>query len=236
MLTAHGGHARVCAVRTQSTGFRRPGTEAPLPSIRPANHCPATSQPKASLSLKSPPVVRCRPSAQTSRGPTEQRRGRARAAASGQSCKPAASPLPPVHTPPRLTAQTRSVVTAAASGAQTQAPGSLVRGQERDPHRTGCVRAPDIRFTGSSRASSRLTEAGLSQLVCVSFIPRLIPFEPKKQADGCFREGQGHGRQQRRATSSPPNFLPYYAVMRPSSGSGPHWSPGASAEAGRSGT
>ncbi|CAI9164705.1 unnamed protein product [Rangifer tarandus platyrhynchus] len=26
------------------------------------------------------------------------------------------------------------------------------------------------------------------------FIPRLIPFEPKKQADGCFREGQGRAQ------------------------------------------
>ena len=96
------------------------------------------------------------------------------------------------------------------SGFWVSSPGA---GAGSSPHM--CAHAPNTRFTGSSRTSSRLIEAGLSQLVCVSFIfiPRLILFEPKKQADGCFREGRG--RQQRKATSSPQNFPPYYAVMRP---------------------
>lgn len=166
--------------------------------------------------------------------PLRRRRGRARAVASGQSCKPAASPPPPVHAPPRLTAQTWSLVTAATSGTQTQTPGSPVLGQERCPHRTGCARAQNIRFTGSSCASSRLTEAGLSQLVCVSFIPRLIPSEPKKQTEAVLGKGAAGSKEKQ-----PPPRKTSLHTMRgcvPPSGSGPHWSPGASAEATSSGT
>ena len=109
-------------------------------------------------------------------------------------------------------AQTWSVVTAAASGAQTQVSGSPVPGQERGPHRTS-VRPPQIlgsleaaRFIEAHRGW--ILPAGLRELYSSS-----DPLEPKKQADGCFREGRG--RQQRKATSSRQNFPPYYAVMRP---------------------
>ena len=207
----HEGHAQVCAMQTQRTGFQGPGTETPLPAIRPANHCTATSQPKASLSLKSPPRLSGADQVLGRRGaPLRRRRGRARAVASGQSCKPAASPPPPVHAPPRLTAQTWSVVTAATSGAQTQTPGSPVLGQERCPHRTGCARAQNIRFTGSSCTSSRLTEAGLSQLVCVSFIPRLILSEPKKQTEAVLGKGAAGSKEKQ-----PPPRKTSLHTMRP---------------------
>ena len=78
VLTVHEGHAQVCAMQTQRTGFQGPGTETPLPAIRPANHCTATSQPKASLSLKSPPRLSGADQVLGRRGaPLRRRRGRA---------------------------------------------------------------------------------------------------------------------------------------------------------------
>lgn len=159
MLTAHEGHAQVCAVRTQRTGFWGPGTETPLPAIRPANHCLATSQPKANLSLKSPPGCQEQTKRSDVVGPRSRGGGRPRA----WPALIAASQQPRPHAPGTRSSQTNGsdlerghsgCFWCPDSGFWVSSPRA---GAGSSPHI--CAPAPNTRFTGSSalhRGSSRL--------------------------------------------------------------------------------
>lgn len=167
MLTAHGGHAQVCAVRTQNTGFQGPGTETPSPFHSPckplSGHLPAQSLPLPQVSPRlsgADQALRHRIA-----GPhgAEEREG----ACGGQRSELQGSSLAPA--PGTRSSQTNGSDPERGHSGRFRCPdsGSWVSGPGAGagspPHRLRACPRYSVHWK-----QSRFIEAGLSQLVCLN--------------------------------------------------------------------